>query len=150
MENCEYCDLDEKDDFFLFETKFWKIVLSDEQAYLGRMMVISKRHCGDLAELSKEEILDFFEVLKKIEKVMRKVFGAVYFNWTCLVNSFYKLKNPDPHLHWHCRPRYDKKINFEGTIFKDPNFAHHYNRKPGIEHSKELKKKIAEFLKKKF
>ena len=105
-----------------------------------------KRHCGDLAELKKEELLDFLEVVRNLESALKKAFGAVMFNWTCLMNNAYQAKIPQPHVHWHFKPRYDKKVKFAGLVFEDLEFGHHYSREE-IKVSDIIQKKIIEKIK---
>ena len=47
-------------------------------------------------------------------------------NWSCLMNNFYKEAAPDPHLHIHVRPRYDKPVMLNGSTYTDNEFGHHY------------------------
>lgn len=110
----------------IFQTEHWRIILKPDQKYLGKCVVRLKRKCGDLAELTQEEILDFLEVVKKTESLFRKTFNATMFNWTCLMNNAYQLPNPDPQIHWHFRPRYNHQVKFGDEVFVDPNFGHHY------------------------
>ncbi len=42
------------------------------------------------------------------------------------MNSFYKKSEPNPHLHIHVRPRYDKPVMLNGNIYSDSEFGHHY------------------------
>ena len=42
------------------------------------------------------------------------------------MNNFYKESEPDPHLHIHVRPRYDKPIVLNGSTYPDSEFGHHY------------------------
>lgn len=113
---------------FIFETEHWAVNLGSDQLYLGRSYVTLKRPCGDLADITKEEMLDFLEVVKKLENVFRKTFDATMFNWTCLMNNAYQEENPQPQVHWHFRPRYSHSVELSGKVYKDPNFGHHYLR----------------------
>jgi diadenosine tetraphosphate (Ap4A) HIT family hydrolase len=132
----------------LFETDFWKVELSPEQYYLGRCAVSLKRECGELSGLTDEEILDLLKIVKDLEARMKKVFGATMFNWTCLMNDAWKETNDrKPRVHFHVRPRYKDKVEFEGVVFEDENFAHHYDRKIEKDISDEVFEKIAEALK---
>lgn len=141
---CEYCEKSSKDNNFIYETKYWIIFLAKDQSYLGRCVVVLKRHCGDLAELKDEEWLDFKEIVKKLELALKKSFNATMFNWTCLMNNAYQNKQPNPHVHWHFRPRYNHKVKFEGTTFEDPDFGHHYDRARKQNVSNDIKRKIIE------
>lgn len=134
-------------DTLIYQTKFWKIDLSDNQYYLGRCYVSLKRQCPALSQLSKEEILDFLEIVKKLEPALKKAFGATMFNWTCLMSNAYKINPPNPHVHWHFMPRYNYKVEFEGLIFEDKEFAHHYDNNAKKQVSEELMKKIIKRIK---
>ena len=143
---CRYCE--ETDKNLIYETKHWKVFLAFEQSYLGRCVVVLKRHCGDLAELKREEWLDFVELVRKLESALRKAFGATMFNWTCLMNNAYQHDPPNPHVHWHFRPRYDHEVKFAGEVFRDPDFGYHYDRKRTQMVSEEVKRKIIEEIRK--
>jgi diadenosine tetraphosphate (Ap4A) HIT family hydrolase len=136
----------------IFETPYWEVFLSEEQNYLGRSVIVLKRGCGDLAELNTQEALDFFEIVKKLEDLFRRVFNATMFNWTCLMNHAYLVTPPRPQVHWHFRPRYDHEVEFSGYVFKDPNFGKHYLKGAGGEDEKiiplELQMKLVEELRK--
>ena len=112
----------------IFDTKHWKIILNQDQGYLGRCFVTLKLHKDSLSEISNDEWLDFSIAVKKLEKALKQAFGADLFNWSCLMNNAYQEESATPHVHWHVRPRYSKSITFTGLEFTDPEFGHHYNR----------------------
>lgn len=143
---CYSCQKPNKDGL-IFETKFWKIIIASDQAYLGRCYVTLKRHCGDLAKLENSEWSDFIELVKKLESVLKKSFNATMFNWTCLMNNAYQNDPPNPHVHWHFRPRYNHKVEFAGEVFEDPEFGHHYSRERKQEVSDIVKNKIVDKIK---
>lgn len=131
----------------IYETKYWDVELNKDQAYLGRCFISLKRECMNLAGLKKEEILDFLDVVKKLENAIRKTFGATMFNWACLMNDAYKSKNPKPQVHWHCRPRYKNPVEFSEIIFEDKEFAHHYDNHRHFEVSEKILNKIRDKIK---
>lgn len=111
----------------IFETYFWRVVLAKNQTYLGYCIVtLKRRDCGDIADLTKEELLDFHSLTKKLEMALRESFGATMFNWSCLMNLAYQNTPPNPHVHWHCRPRYEHGASFAGQDFPDKFFGQHY------------------------
>jgi diadenosine tetraphosphate (Ap4A) HIT family hydrolase len=127
MDNCDWCSLSEKDrQFQLFESRYWYVFLADEQDYIGRCILVLKRHCGSLSELTDGEWDELRELIRKVEACLKAVLGAVVCNWSCLMNSFYKESAPDPHLHIHVRPRYDKPVALGGNVYTDGEFGHHY------------------------
>ena len=148
---CGICKLlNKENEEGIYETEHWKVALSPYQTYPGRCYVTLKRHAGDLAELEKEEVLDFSELVKKLETALKKAFGATMFNWTCLMNDAYQEKIPKPHLHWHFRPRYSDKVEIAGLIFEDKEFGHNYSRdrERSQEVSEDVRKKIIKEIRK--
>lgn len=115
----------------IFETEHWKVFLMPNQTYLGYCSVsLRRRDCGDLADVTNEEVLDFLQLVKKLEAALRKAFNATMFNWTCLMNLAYQNTPPTPHVHWHFRPRYNQAVNFAGMEFIDKFFGQHYDWPP--------------------
>lgn len=129
--------------FLLFETKYWEVFLQENQAYLGYSIPILKRDCGNLSDISKDEWLDFHQnIVQKLELIFKEKFGAIMFNWTCLLNNAYKTIPAKPQVHWHFRPRYNSKVIINQEVFEDPNFAHHYDKNVKKVVSKDTLKEI--------
>ena len=127
MGNCDWCSLSEEDKRFqVYDGEFWYVFLSDEQDYIGRCIFVLKRHCGLLSELTEDEWEELRKLICKVEACLKAVLGAALCNWSCLMNNFYKEAAPDPHLHIHVRPRYDKPVMLNGSIYNDNEFGHHY------------------------
>lgn len=120
-------------DNIIFETDHWFVELMKDQLYLGRCVIVLKRECGNLSDITENEIIDFLGLVRKLEQLFKKTFNATMFNWTCLMNNAYKEVEPKPQVHWHFRPRYNSNVEFEGYTFKDPNFGHHYLHGQGNE-----------------
>lgn len=133
----------------IHQAEYWNILLAWDQTYLGRCIVILRRHCEDLAELKKEEWDEFTDLVQKLESALRKSFNATMFNWTCLMNGAYQDKNPGPHVHWHFRPRYHHKVKFGGLVFEDLEFGHHYGRGTNRKISEVIKKKVVSKIRQK-
>jgi len=140
-----------QDDVLLYETDFWKVILIPNQAYLGRCIISLNRDCGEMSELTSEEWTDFHEnIVQNLEFAFREEFNATMFNWTCLMNNAFKSHNPEPHVHWHFRPRYRENITVGGKTFRDSEFAHHYTKERTRVVSKDVLEKIARKVKKVF
>ena len=127
MVPCEWCGLTEEDKRFqVYESRFWSVFLADEQDVIGRCILVLKRHCPSLPELTDDEWRELRELVCKMEACFRAVLGAALCNWSCLMNHFYKAAAPDPHLHIHVRPRYDRPVTLNGRAYPDSAFGHHY------------------------
>ena len=127
MDHCDWCSLSEEDkQFLVYESESWSVFLSDEQDYIGRCILVLKRHGHSLSALTDDEWKELRELVCKIEACLKAVLGATLCNWSCLMNSFYKVPAPDPHLHIHVRPRFDKPVRINGNTYADSEFGHHY------------------------
>ena len=124
-EKCEICQLlAGGGGEVIFETKYWRVVLGSDQAYLGRAYISLLEHKGSLPELTQEQLIDWQSVVTRYEGMVRDAFGATLFNWACLMNNAFKELEPLPHVHWHVWPRYAQAPTVDGAEYPDPNFAH--------------------------
>ncbi len=116
------------DNPIIWETEHWKVILHEDQRYLGRTIVSAKnRNRPNLPTLTDEEWLDFsHNVVAPFEASAKIAFGAELFNWSCLMNLAYQNTPPDPHVHWHVQPRYRHPVEFEGGTYSDEAFGNHY------------------------
>lgn len=110
---------------YFFETNHWKILLSEDQRYLGYLVIKTKELRQSLPELTAEEQSDFFSLIAKLETFYKEKIGATMFNYSCLMNFAYR-DNRTPHVHFHFRPRYKNPVTVLGQTFSDPNFGQHY------------------------
>ena len=118
---------------FVHETALWRVVLPLNQCLLGRCVVSLKRHCGDLADLTPEELLDWLKVVNTVEMALRAAFGATMFNWSCYMNFAYREASPEPHVHWWAVPRYNHAVTLDGWTFEDPDFGSPYSHARWVE-----------------
>ena len=107
---------------YFYETEYWKVVLVEDQRYLGRLVIKTKVPREHLPDLTEKEQLDFFVLIKKLESFFTEKIGATMFNYSCLMNFAYR-DNETPHVHYHFRPRYRNPVTLLGKEFSDPNFG---------------------------
>jgi len=135
---CMPCTETEVDGGTIFFTDHWKVVYDPNQSYLGRTVVIPKRHFAWYEEMTDAEAREYQEILKALLPALRKTFDVTYFNICALMNLAFHDKHPipsfkdgkpNPHFHWHIIPRYDGPRYFDDTEFVDPEFGRSYNLK---------------------
>ncbi len=125
---CFFCEqLLEQKDGVVTETESWRVLVSRDQGYLGRCMVIPKRHIDRKEELLEEEVLELHYLQVDLENAVSQTLGARMCNWTQLGNHAYREVDPKPHLHYHMRPRYAEAVEFQGRRFEDPAFGEMYD-----------------------
>lgn len=80
----------------------------------GHLMVSPLRHVTYLSELTREETCDLFDLLKKWEKVLMKVFKPHGFNMGANIGR--PAGAGFEHLHFHIVPRWSGDANFMTVI----------------------------------
>lgn len=125
---CVFCDeLLEQTSGVIAETAHWRILVSRDQGYLGRCMVINRHHRANITELEFGEWDDLLDVQSRLEQAVRRGLGASWCNWTQFGNDAFRVDEPKPHLHYHLRPRYQQPVEFAGYTFTDSEFGHMYD-----------------------
>ena len=149
---CPICNWspDDPDYLLVYETSLWRIVLAPNQSLIGRCVIHLKRHCGDVAETTPDEVLDWLNVVKTMETALRKAFDATMFNWSCYMNLSYCDNPPDPHIHWWVVPRYNHIVKLGSLIFEDPRFGSPYDHTLWLDLPIEVRLQIAEHLRRAF
>lgn len=147
--NCLVCSWspDNAEYLFIRETHYWRVCLAPNQSLLGRCVIHLKRHAGDLADLTEDELLDFLNVVKRVEVAIRSAFNATMFNWSCYMNHAYRENSPNPHVHWWAVPRYEYAVRFGERVFEDPHFSNPYDHRRWLDLPKYVRDDIAEKIK---
>jgi diadenosine tetraphosphate (Ap4A) HIT family hydrolase len=131
MAGCAICQLlsnTPEHDYVVAQSGYWRITLAPDQFYVGRCYVTTLRHVPELSALSQEEWLDLHEVMRYLENSAKRELGATHVTWAALMNNAYQLPDPQPHVHWHVRPRYAERTIVGDVVMTDEHFGHHHQR----------------------
>lgn len=136
----EFAERFNRKDLFLKEFNYWVLLLKPVPVTLGSCIILLKRNCLSLAEVTKEEMAEFPEVCNLFESLNKKLFGAIKFNYHANMMK-------ENFVHFHAIPRYDKVVEKYGIKWIDkewPTGVSFYK----TEVSEEILQKIKEdFLK---
>ena len=94
--------------------------------------------------------MELKKIIDRFEYITKEVLGAELCNWSCLLNSFYKDKTPNPHLHIHVRPRYKNAVTINNHSYTDTEYAHHYALKKETILSDEDRQMLYDLMKENF
>jgi ATP adenylyltransferase len=146
---CPICSWSSDDPVYLllYETKYWRVVLAPNQRLVGRCILHLKRHCGDVAETTPEELLEWLTIVRITEKAIQIAFDATMFNWSCYMNHSYREIPPLPHIHWWAVPRYNHPVQISDWVFEDPEFGSPYDPHDLVKVPGALHRDIAEQIK---
>ncbi|MGB9843120.1 MAG: HIT family protein [Caldisericia bacterium] len=151
MNFCPFCVKDRER--IIFESKLSFALLDIYPITYGHTLIIPKRHILKIEDLTKDEVLDIFEVFNKVKNALEKFLKPDGFNFG--INIGEASGQSIEHIHFHLIPRYKGDtqfpdggirkvimnfIDFEKEDFKSKWIKNRLN--------KEEIEKIREFLKK--
>ena len=133
------------DRLLIKEYKYWKVMLHANQCYLGRCVLWCIRaDAADLFEISEEEKNEFWNISKKLNKIIKHLWHPDKMNYASLANR-------TPHLHIHFIPRYKSEKMFRDFKFLDVRWGKNYAPyDKSFKISDELIEKIRSTISKKF
>jgi len=115
--NCAYCDEDEKLDAFgikICELSASKVYLFREQSHRGRVIVASKRHVGEIVDLTKAERNAFMNDVATVASALHNAFKPQKVNYGAYGDTC-------AHLHFHLVPKYaDDTFEWGGVFAMNP------------------------------
>ena len=111
--SCAYCDEDEKLDAFgikICELPASKVYLFREQSHRGRVIVASRRHVGEIVDLTDSERNAFLSDVATVAKALHKLFNPQKVNYGAYGDTC-------AHLHFHLVPKYADDAFEWGDVF---------------------------------
>ena len=108
----------------LYKGKYWDVIFGDWcQDHPGYCIIGNDKE--SLSDLCPEAWEELGELEKELERVCTKLFNATMFNFACLMNNAYR-DHETPHVHYHLVPRYAKKFELFGKIYRDRHFGFNF------------------------
>ena len=77
----------------------WAIALNRNQNLLGKTMLVLRRQCGSVTDLSTDEWLDLHREIRRVGAALDSLFAPDLYNYAFLMNQ-------DRQVHLHVVPRY--------------------------------------------
>lgn len=119
-QECPFCYPQEKYAHLnIAEFNHWRLALHESQVYLGRCLLIARRHFEDFFQTTDDERGEFFAIGRNLRDILQSTFGADMCNYATLGNEV-------NHHHWHVLPRYKKPVEFAGVVFEDKRWGQNY------------------------
>ena len=117
---CSGCDtfhIDSRD--LVGSWQHWHVVVNWSQNYLGKVMLVLRRHETDVTSLAAAEQFELWTLLGQVKSALVGAFQPDHFNYAFLMNQ-------DAHVHMHIIPRYAAPRQFGGMTFEDGRLGDHY------------------------
>ena len=118
---CSGCDnfhIDPRDLVGTWE--HWHVVVNHNQNYLGKVMLVLRRHATDVTALTPDEQAELWRLLGAVKTALLGAFQPDHFNYAFLMNL-------DAHVHMHIIRRYAQAQDFGGMTFTDGRLGEHYD-----------------------
>ncbi len=116
---CVFCDLAElepsEESGVLWRDELSFVTLNAFPYGSGHLLVVPRRHVGDLQELSDEEYVSFFWAVRRTVKALESTYHADGMNVGMNLGQAGGAGIPQ-HLHGHALPRWNGDTNFMTTI----------------------------------
>ncbi len=109
------CDIFEKwkaEENLLRMYNYWIVCVRAKQPTLGSCLIILKRHAESFSDVSQEEITEFLDIVKDLERGLNNAFSPELI-------QYFVLRGTDKHFHFHVLPRYQKEQKFSGDEWTD-------------------------------
>lgn len=110
----------EKDDWsklWIAKINGWTISATGDQHVLGSLILFPPRKFeGSLADLTDMELIEFKNVAKLCEQILKTTFESEWFNYS-------QAGNVVKSLHIHLMPRYSDDKDFQGYTFTDKGWG---------------------------
>ncbi len=104
----------------LRESGFWRIAINRNQDFLGKSIIVLRRHEEAVVRLTGDEWADLQAEIGWITERLHSAFEPDHFNYAFL-------QNVDRHVHLHVVPRYVEGRTLAGHRFDDAEFPDRYS-----------------------
>ncbi len=108
------------------EYTHWTLLVSENQNYLGRMIVwlVREGTFQRLSQVSDEEAVELMQVLRETERALHELVQPDHMNYAWLGNLFHLHGG---HGHMHMIPRYARSRFYRGRSYPDKRWGHDYH-----------------------
>lgn len=114
-EGCVFCNAAKKEISFeslcVYKSTHSMVVLNKFPYNSGHVLVLPRRHCGDLLKLSEAEFVDLQNTIRHTMKAMTDIYSPGGINLGLNHGAVAGAGIPE-HLHYHLIPRWAGDVNF--------------------------------------
>ena len=117
--NCAYCGNEEvlaQFGIYICDLNESKLYLFKEQSHPGRVILASKRHVGDVTELTDAERNGFFADVAHVSRALQAAFKPGKVNYGAYNDN-------GGHLHFHLVPKYRDEFEWGGIFAMNPGLV---------------------------
>lgn len=114
-EGCVFCNAEKKDLSFdslcMAKTKYTMVIMNKFPYNTGHLLVLPRRHIGEIWQLNPDEIKDIAMWIQASMKILNKEYNCSGMN-VGLNHGIVAGAGIPEHLHWHVIPRWAGDTNF--------------------------------------
>lgn len=114
-DGCVFCQSlqgkTDRDNYILYRSAHSFVILNRYPYNNGHLLVLPRKHLGDMEELSEEEYIDLNLLVRRCVGILKKAYGCEGLNLGVNHGKVAGAGIPD-HLHYHIIPRWSGDTNF--------------------------------------
>lgn len=114
-EGCVFCLASENQPKFetlcVYQTLHSMVVLNKYPYNSGHVLILPRRHCGSILDLSQEEFMDLQNLIRHVVRAVEELYQPAGFNMGLNHGAVAGAGIPE-HLHYHLIPRWAGDLNF--------------------------------------
>ena len=127
-------------DLLIKEYQNWYLLLRNDQATIGSLVLIEKNFHKKLSNISDRSFIEFGDIVREIEEALNNLFRYEKINYLMLMMK-------DNEVHYHIIPRYSKDQQYESVNFTDEGWPNLPDLKNYNHIDMKLKLKLLERIK---
>ncbi len=120
QKGCLFCRVvkenKDKENLLLYRSRYAFCMLNKFPYNNGHLLVSPYRHLCEMDKLNRDEVLDLFAVLSKMQALLKKILKPDGFNMGINLGRVAGAGIPH-HLHMHVVPRWKEDTNFMPVVF---------------------------------
>lgn len=115
MACCDIFEVFDEKNNLIKDYEHWKLLIRNRNTTLGNCVAITKRHMENFSDITPEEMKEFAQVVKDVERALKQSFSYDKINYLMLMMK-------DSHTHFHVIPRYAAPRKFASAQWTDDDW----------------------------
>ncbi len=105
---CLFCDIKDDQAIHIASSQNFVSIYDETPVTKGHALIFPKKHIESFFDLNKEEVIELYELIKEVKKLIDKVYKPDAYNIG--INNGQAAGRTIHHLHVHLIPRYEGDV----------------------------------------
>jgi diadenosine tetraphosphate (Ap4A) HIT family hydrolase len=105
---CLFCDIKDDQAIHIASSQNFVSIYDENPVTEGHALIFPKKHIESFFDLNKEEVIEFYDLIREVKKLIDKVYKPDAYNIG--INNGQAAGRTIHHLHLHLIPRYEGDV----------------------------------------